>query len=87
MLETDTTFLSKPPVHPTQLGPDHRAKCESQYKTAPGGWQAGLPRDGLKHSNKKYTLACSAFAIPGEPGVVCCHQGAAARPAVWVEHH
>ena len=54
-----------------------------------GSPRQGLPRDGLRHSGKKCTLACSAFAVPSEPRVVCCCQclqGAAAGPAAWAGH-
>lgn len=63
---------------------------KSQDKTAPEGPQQGSLQDGLKHKSEKHILVCSAFAIHGEPRVVCCCQclqGTAPGPSEWTGHH
>lgn len=80
-----TTFLSLPCIPGRCAG----QSVKSQDKTAPEGPQQGSLRDGLKHKSEKHILVCSAFAIPGEPGVLCCcqcHQGTATGPSEWTGH-
>ena len=88
-LEMGTTFPSLLCI-PDSLDQTMGQSVKFRTEQHPGGSRQGSPRDGLKHGDKKPTLACSAFAIPSEPRVVCCRQclqGAAAGPAAWVGHY
>lgn len=84
-LQMGTTFPSLLLIPGRCLG----QSMKNQDKTAPEGPRQGSLRDSLKHESKKHILVCSAFAIPGEPRVVCCCQclqGTVTAPSEWTGH-